>query len=57
MKKYRKMRSDGFLASLEDIYTKQPASRLDKDNYSFTFDVLKNSIEEKMRIQGKLREL
>jgi hypothetical protein len=57
LKKYKKLRTDGQLESLEDIYVNQPISRLDKDNYSFTFDVLKNHVEEKMVLQGKLEKM
>lgn len=54
MIKYKKLRADGFVESLEDIYTKQPMARIHKDNYSFTFDLLKNSIEDKMTTQSKI---
>ena len=45
IKKYKIMRQNGTFSSLEDIYAFEPASRIDKDNYSFTFDILKNHIE------------
>jgi len=44
-KKHKIMRETGAFSSIEDIYAFEPPSRIDKDNYSFTFDILKNHIE------------
>ena len=55
LKKYKQLRTNKILESLEDIYLKQPISRIDKDDYSFTFDILKNHVEEKMILKGKLQ--
>jgi len=41
---------------LEDIYAKQPTSRIDKDNYVFSFESVKNHIEEKMNDRGKIQK-
>ena len=51
------MKKDGVVESLEDIYANQPISRIDKENYSFTFDFLKGHIEEKMVTKGKLQRM
>ena len=56
-KKFKNMRKNGQLATIEDIYASEPESRLNKDNYNFTFDVMKNNIEEKMSNQGKLQKM
>ena len=57
LKKYKMMRGNGRLSSIEDIYLNEPTSRLEKDNYSFAFDVMKNNIEEKMMNRGKLQKM
>jgi hypothetical protein len=45
------------LQSLEDIYAKQPQSRIDKDHYVFSFDSVKNHIEDRMNERGKLQKM
>ena len=42
------MRGDGLLQSLEDICVNQPPSRIVKENYFFSFDLVKNRMEEKV---------
>ncbi len=57
MLRYKSLRSSGILESLEDIYSKQPASRIDKDNYIFSFDNVKNHTEEKINDKTKLQKM
>ena len=56
-KKYKMLRSEGILQSLEDIYVRQPSSRIEKEQYNFAFDLLKNDIEEKMITRSKLKKM
>jgi len=45
MKRYKNLRNDGILESLQDIYSKMPPSRINKESYIFSFDTIKNNIE------------
>ena len=48
LERCRGMRGDGLLQSLEDICAHQPPSRIDKENYFFSFDIVKNRMEERV---------
>jgi hypothetical protein len=42
---------------LEDIYVKQPISRILKDEYVFSFDNVKNHVEERINDKSKLEKM